>query len=139
MLSDAIRLVEVYSRLCTLYGENKVLFMTKLCVNIDHIATVRQARRTIEPCPVEGALDAIRAGADGITLHLREDRRHIQDSDVLAIKEAIDVPLNFEMAATSEMIQIVTRTKPAMAMIVPEGRHEITTEGGLNLDYKKYL
>ena len=133
MLSNAIRLVEVYSRLCTLYGENKVLFMTKLCVNIDHIATVRQARRTIEPCPVQGALAAIRGGADGITLHLREDRRHIQDSDVFAINEAIDVPLNFEMAATLEMVRIATQAKPAMAMIVPEGRHEITTEGGLDV------
>ena len=133
MLSNAIRLVEVYSRLCTLYGEFKVLFMTKLCVNIDHIATVRQARRTIEPCPVEGALAAIRGGADGITLHLREDRRHIQDRDVVAINEAIDVPLNFEMAATPEMVQIARQAKPAMAMIVPEGRHEITTEGGLDV------
>ncbi len=133
MLSNAIRLVEVYSRLCTLYGKFKVLFMTKLCVNIDHIATVRQARRTIEPCPVEGALAAIRGGADGITLHLREDRRHIQDSDVFAINDAIDVPLNFEMAATTEMVQIATEVKPAMAMIVPEGRHEITTEGGLDV------
>ncbi len=107
--------------------------MTKLCVNIDHIATVRQARRTIEPCPVEGALAAIAGGADGITLHLREDRRHIQDHDVYAIKKAINVPLNFEMAATPEMITFATQVSPAMAMIVPEGRHEITTEGGLDV------
>ena len=109
------------------------LFMTKLCVNIDHIATVRQARMTIEPCPIDGARAAIAGGADGITLHIREDRRHMQDDDLLTLKEVVTVPLNLEMAATDEMVALALKTTPDMAMIVPEGRHEITTEGGLDV------
>ena len=107
--------------------------MTGLGVNVDHVATVRQARRTYEPDPVLAALEAQMGGADGITFHLREDRRHIQDADVQRLKDAIRIKLNFEMAATDEMIAIVRRVKPDMAMLVPEGRHEITTEGGLDI------
>ena len=107
--------------------------MTGLGVNVDHVATVRQARRTYEPDPVLAAMAAEEAGADGITFHLREDRRHIQDADVDRLKEVVRIKLNFEMAATVEMIEIARRIRPDMAMLVPEGRHEITTEGGLDI------
>ncbi|MFO0961870.1 MAG: pyridoxine 5'-phosphate synthase [Phycisphaerales bacterium] len=107
--------------------------MIGLGVNIDHVATVRQARRTWEPDPVAAAHEAVLGGADGITVHLREDRRHIQDADVERLRAAIPVKLNFEMAATAEMIGIALRIRPAMAMFVPEARHEITTEGGLDV------
>jgi len=107
--------------------------MIKLCINIDHVATIRQARMTIEPCPVEAAMVAIDGGADGITLHIREDRRHVQDADLFALKKAVSVPLNLEMAATKEMVALAKETKPHMAMIVPEDRAEITTEGGLDV------
>jgi pyridoxine 5-phosphate synthase len=105
----------------------------ELGVNIDHVATVRQARRTYEPDPVWAAVEAHLGGADGITVHLREDRRHIQDEDVRRLKELAQVKLNLEMAATDEMVAIATRLRPQLAMLVPEGRHEVTTEGGLDV------
>ena len=104
----------------------------ELGVNIDHVATVRQARRTYEPDPVWAAVEAELGGADGITVHLREDRRHIQDADVRRLRDSIHVKLNFEMAATIEMVAIARDIKPQMAMLVPEGRYEVTTEGGLD-------
>jgi pyridoxine 5-phosphate synthase len=105
----------------------------ELSVNIDHVATVRQARRTYEPDPIWAAVEAHLGGADGITVHLREDRRHIQDRDVERLRELVQVKLNFEMAATDEMVGIACQIKPEMAMLVPEGRHEVTTEGGLDI------
>ncbi|MBC7804295.1 MAG: pyridoxine 5'-phosphate synthase [Candidatus Parcubacteria bacterium] len=107
--------------------------MIELGVNIDHVATVRQARRTYEPDPVWAAVEAHLGGADGITVHLREDRRHIQDKDVERLRELTHIKLNLEMAATTEMVGIARRIKPEMAMLVPEGRHEVTTEGGLDI------
>ena len=107
--------------------------MIELGVNIDHVATLRQARRTYEPDPLWAAVEAHLGGADGITVHLREDRRHINDDDVRRLREMVHIKLNLEMAATAEMIGIATRLKPEMAMLVPEGRHEITTEGGLDV------
>jgi pyridoxine 5-phosphate synthase len=104
-----------------------------LGVNIDHIATVRQARGVSYPDPVQGALLAQEAGADGITLHLREDRRHIQDRDVQLLKEILQIPMNLEMAATVEMRDIAIKIKPEYVCIVPEKRSELTTEGGLNV------
>ncbi len=111
--------------------------MIELGVNIDHVATLRQARRTFEPDPVWAAVEAHLGGADGITVHLREDRRHIQDEDVRRLRELVHIKLNLEMAATPEMIDIACRVKPEMAMLVPEGRHEITTEGGLDVAGKE--
>jgi pyridoxine 5-phosphate synthase len=105
----------------------------ELGVNIDHVATLRQARRTYEPDPVWAAVEAHLGGADGITVHLREDRRHIQDEDVRRLRELVHIKLNLEMAATPEMVAIARALKPEMAMLVPEGRHEITTEGGLDV------
>ncbi|WP_265942552.1 pyridoxine 5'-phosphate synthase [Dechloromonas sp. A34] len=107
--------------------------MIELGVNIDHIATLRQARQTYEPDPVWGAVEAHLGGADGITVHLREDRRHIQDADVRRLRELTQVKLNLEMAATDEMVGIACGLQPEMAMLVPEGRHEVTTEGGLDI------
>jgi len=107
--------------------------MIELGVNIDHVATLRQARRTHEPDPVWAAVEAHLGGADGITVHLREDRRHIQDEDVRRLRELVHIKLNLEMAATAEMIEIARALKPEMAMLVPEGREEITTEGGLDI------
>ena len=107
--------------------------MIELGVNIDHVATVRQARRTYEPDPVWAAVEAHLGGADGITVHLREDRRHIQDEDVRRLRELTHIKLNLEMAATDEMVGIACDIRPEMAMLVPEGRHEITTEGGLDV------
>ncbi len=107
--------------------------MIELGVNVDHVATVRQARRTYEPDPVWAAVEAHLGGADGITVHLREDRRHIQDEDVRRLRELTHIKLNLEMAATDEMTGIAARLKPEMAMLVPEGRHEVTTEGGLDV------
>ena len=107
--------------------------MIELGVNIDHVATVRQARRTHEPDPVWAAVEAHLGGADGITVHLREDRRHIQDEDVRRLRELTHIKLNLEMAATDEMVGIACRLKPEMAMLVPEGRQEVTTEGGLDV------
>ena len=105
----------------------------ELGVNIDHVATLRQARQTWEPDPVWAAVEAHLGGADGITVHLREDRRHINDSDVRRLRETTQIKLNLEMAATEEMIGIACQVKPEMAMLVPEGRHEVTTEGGLDV------
>jgi pyridoxine 5-phosphate synthase len=105
----------------------------KLGVNIDHIATVRQARGTIAPEPVQAALLAEEAGAHGITVHLREDRRHIQDRDVKLLSETIQTKLNFEMAVTNEMVTICKDIKPACCCLVPEKREELTTEGGLDV------
>lgn len=107
--------------------------MIKLCVNVDHIATIREARKTTEPDPLKAALIAEKAGAQGITIHLREDRRHIQDHDVRRIREGIKTPLNLEMAAVEEMVQIAITTQPHQVSIVPEKRQEITTEGGLDV------
>ncbi len=107
--------------------------MIELGVNIDHVATLRQARRTWEPDPAWAAVEAHLGGADGITIHLREDRRHINDDDVRRLAELTQVKLNLEMAATDEMVSIACRTRPQMAMLVPEGRHEVTTEGGLDI------
>ncbi|OVE78267.1 pyridoxine 5'-phosphate synthase [bacterium F11] len=107
--------------------------MIRLGINIDHIATLRQARREGFPDPVSLAAVAVQAGADGITAHLREDRRHIQDEDIVRLKNTITVPLNLEMAITSEMVQIACEKKPHWCCLVPEKRQELTTEGGLNL------
>ena len=107
--------------------------MIELGVNIDHVATIRQARRTYEPDPAWAAVEAQLGGADGITVHLREDRRHIQDADVERLCDLTQIKLNLEMAATDEMLGIACRLKPQMAMLVPEGRHEVTTEGGLDV------
>lgn len=107
--------------------------MIELGVNIDHVATIRQARRTYEPDPVWAAVEAHLGGADGITVHLREDRRHIQDADVRRLRDLTQIKLNLEMAATDEMVRIACELKPEMAMLVPEGRHEVTTEGGLDV------
>jgi len=111
----------------------------RLGVNIDHVATIRNARGGMHPCPIKAALIAQNAGADGITAHLREDRRHISDLDIKEIKENISIPLNLEMAATDEMLEIALKTKPNAACIVPEKRQEITTEGGLDLKKVKNL
>ena len=103
----------------------------RLGVNIDHVATIRNARGGAHPSPLAAALHAEAAGADGITAHLREDRRHIRDDDMVAIKAGISVPLNFELAATSDMIAMALKIRPNAACIVPEKREEVTTEGGL--------
>lgn len=105
----------------------------RLGVNIDHVATIRNARGGIHPDPIRAANVAARAGADGITAHLREDRRHISDNDIERLVQEIDLPLNFEMAATPEMLAIALRHQPHAACIVPEKRNEVTTEGGLDI------
>ncbi|MDT3680420.1 MAG: pyridoxine 5'-phosphate synthase [Burkholderiaceae bacterium] len=107
--------------------------MIELGVNIDHVATVRQARRTYEPDPVWAAVEAHLGGADGITVHLREDRRHVHDEDVRRLRELTHIKLNLEMAPTDEMLRIALDLRPEMAMLVPEGRQEVTTEGGLDI------
>src|SRR5712691_8517017 len=104
----------------------------RLGVNVDHVATVRNARGGRHPDPVRAAKIAIEAGADGITAHLREDRRHIRDDDIARLKAQITKPLNLEMAATDEMVAIALKTKPHAACLVPERRQELTTEGGLD-------
>jgi len=104
----------------------------RLGVNIDHVATIRNARGGAHPDPTRAARLAAKAGADGITAHLREDRRHISDADIVRLMEQIDLPLNFEMAATEEMLAIALRHRPHAACIVPEKRLEVTTEGGLD-------
>ncbi len=114
--------------------------MTTLGVNIDHIANVRQARKTIEPDPVQFAFLAELGGADSITVHLREDRRHIQDRDVSLLRETIKTKLNLEMAATEEMLDIAKKILPDYVTLVPEKREEVTTEGGLDVKSNmKYL
>jgi pyridoxine 5-phosphate synthase len=105
----------------------------RLYVNVDHVATIRQARRTVEPDPVEAALACEQAGAHGITAHLREDRRHIQDADIDALSRAITTVLNLEMACTGEMLAIAERVRPYQVTLVPERREELTTEGGLDV------
>jgi pyridoxine 5-phosphate synthase len=105
----------------------------RLGVNIDHVATIRNARGGKHPDPVKAALLAVEAGADGITAHLREDRRHIRDDDITRLKAQLTKPLNFEMAATREMVDIALKARPHAACIVPERRQEITTEGGLDV------
>jgi pyridoxine 5-phosphate synthase len=107
--------------------------MIELGVNIDHIATLRQARRTYEPDPVWAAMEAELGGADSITVHLREDRRHINDRDVRLLRETVQCKLNLEMSLASEIIEIAIKTKPDQATIVPEKRQEVTTEGGIDL------
>lgn len=107
--------------------------MPRLSVNIDHVATIRQARRTIEPDPVWAAALAELAGADGITLHLREDRRHIQDRDLRLLRDTVQVKLNLEMAATDAITQIAVDVHPQQCTLVPERREEVTTEGGLDV------
>lgn len=107
--------------------------MAKLSVNVDHVATVRQARLATEPDPVVAAARAELAGADGITVHLREDRRHIQDRDVYVLRRTVKTGLNLEMAATKEMLDVALEVKPDMVTIVPEKRQELTTEGGLDV------
>lgn len=107
--------------------------MIRLGINIDHIATIRQARRTIEPDPVWGAALAELGGADLITVHLREDRRHIQDRDVRILCQTVQVPLNLEMAVSSEILEIALECKPHQVTLVPEKREEVTTEGGLDV------
>jgi pyridoxine 5-phosphate synthase len=107
--------------------------MIELGVNIDHVATIRQARRTYEPDPVWAAIESELGGADGITVHLREDRRHINDRDVRLLKETVQCKLNLEMSVAREIIEIAARTLPDQATIVPERRAEITTEGGIDL------
>jgi pyridoxine 5-phosphate synthase len=107
--------------------------MIELGVNIDHVATLRQARRTYEPDPVIAAALAEQGGADGITFHLREDRRHMQDRDVEILMRTVTVKTNFEMAAAEEVVSIACRLKPTWALLVPESRAEVTTEGGLDV------
>ena len=105
----------------------------RLGVNIDHVATIRNARGGKHPDPVQAALLAVEAGADGITAHLREDRRHIRDDDIARLKQQLSKPLNFEMAATREMVDVALKARPHAACIVPERRQELTTEGGLDV------
>lgn len=107
--------------------------MIRLGVNVDHVATVRQARRANEPDPVAAAVLATLGGADGITVHLREDRRHIQDRDVYVLRETVTTRLNLEMATYEEIVQIALKVKPDEATLVPEKRQELTTEGGLDV------
>src|SRR3954467_2718063 len=105
----------------------------RLGVNVDHVATLRNARAGARPDPLRAALAAIEAGADGITAHLREDRRHIRAEDMARLKAEISKPLNFEMAATADMLRIALQTKPHAVCLVPERREELTTEGGLDV------
>ena len=111
----------------------------RLGINIDHVATLRNARGGTHPDPLRAALIAIEAGADNITAHLREDRRHITDDDIAQLSANLTVPLNMEMAATSEMLAIALKTKPHAACLVPEKRTERTTEGGLDVDAQANL
>src|SRR6202142_55231 len=107
--------------------------MIELGVNIDHVATLRQARRTYEPDPGWAAAEAEPGGADGITVHLREDRRHIQDRDLELLRQTVSVKLNLELSVASEIVDIACRVKPDQATLVPERREEVTTEGGLDV------
>lgn len=110
--------------------------MVKLGLNIDHVATVRQARGASEPNLLEAAYQGIKGGARGITVHLREDRRHIQDRDVFLLKKSISVPLNLEMSINEDIVQVALKVRPAKACLVPEKRQELTTEGGLDVTKK---
>jgi pyridoxine 5-phosphate synthase len=105
----------------------------RLYINIDHVATLRQARRGVEPDPVEAAVACEAAGADGITAHLREDRRHIQDADIERLKKSVSTYFNLEMACVAEMLELARKLKPQQVTLVPERREEITTEGGLDI------
>src|SRR5579864_9233538 len=107
--------------------------MVELGVNIDHVATLRQARRTYEPDPVGAAVEAELGGADGITIHLREDRRHINDRDVQVLRQTVQCKLNLEMSIAPEIVEIAARIAPDQATLVPERRQEVTTEGGIDL------
>jgi pyridoxine 5-phosphate synthase len=107
--------------------------MIELSVNVDHVATIREARRGLEPDPVAAAIEVEVAGASGITVHLREDRRHIQDRDLRVLREMVKTKLNMEMAATEEMISIAVAIRPDLVTLVPEKRQELTTEGGLDI------
>ncbi len=127
-VSTEYSLLLIYTKL---NQENQKLLT--LGVNIDHVATIRQARRTVEPDPVVAAMLAELAGADGITAHLREDRRHMQDRDIRLLRETVRTRLNLEMAATDEMVQIALDIKPDYVTLVPERREEVTTEGGLDI------
>ena len=109
----------------------------RLGVNIDHVATVRNARGEDYPSPLRAALLAQKKGADSVTIHLREDRRHINESDLKKIKSKLKIPLNLEIAATNEMLKIALKRKPPFICIVPEKRQEVTTEGGLNLKFRR--
>ena len=109
----------------------------RLGVNIDHVATVRNARGENYPSPLRASLLAEKCGADSVTIHLREDRRHINELDLKKIIKKLKIPLNLEIAATQEMLNIASKSKPPFVCIVPEKRKEITTEGGLNLNYNK--
>ena len=113
--------------------------MKRLGVNIDHIATLRNARGEVHPSPLKAAKLAMKYGADSITIHLREDRRHIKDLDLKKIKKIKTIPMNLEIAANNEMLEIVLRNKPNFVCIVPENRKEITTEGGLNIKKNKKI
>jgi pyridoxine 5-phosphate synthase len=112
--------------------------MPQLGVNIDHVATLRQARGGAEPDPVWAAVEAELGGAAGITLHLREDRRHIQDRDLELLRRTVQVKLNLEMAVTDAMVDVACRVRPDQATLVPEGRQELTTEGGLDVEGQKH-
>ena len=111
----------------------------KLGVNIDHVATIRNARGENYPSPLKAAMIAEKSKANSVTIHLREDRRHIKDSDLKKIKQNLKIPLNLEIAPTKEMLKIALKNKPNFVCIVPEKRNEVTTEGGLNLNKKKYF
>jgi pyridoxine 5-phosphate synthase len=113
--------------------KRKIQNKIRLGVNIDHVATIRNARGGIHPDPVAAAILAQKSGADGITIHLREDRRHIRDEDLVRLKKEIKLPINLEMAATEEMLAIALKTRPNAVCIVPEKRQEVTTEGGLDV------
>ena len=115
--------------------------MKRLGVNIDHVATLRNARGEFHPNPIDAAKIAIKCGADSITLHLREDRRHINDKDLYNISKIKNLPINLEIAANNEMLKVALKNKPKFVCIVPEKRNEVTTEGGLNLNKnkKKYI
>jgi len=120
-------------------SKTKIRHGIRLGVNIDHVATIRNARGGIHPDPVDAAILAQKSGANGITIHLREDRRHIRDSDLIRLKKEIKLPINLEMAATEEMLKIALKTKPNAVCIVPEKRQEVTTEGGLDVVKNKKL
>ena len=132
-LSACLFLLAIIGRLLDCLETKIFKIMATLGVNIDHIANVRQARKTVEPGPVQFAFLAELGGADSITVHLREDRRHIQDRDVFLLKETIKTKLNLEMAATEEMLEIAKKILPDYVTLVPEKREEVTTEGGLDL------
>lgn len=127
--SDNINLGRILSKKIKSNKNPKI----RLGVNIDHIATIRNARGCQHPCPVAGAILAQKSGADGITVHLREDRRHIRDEDLIKLKKSIKLPINLEIAPTDEMLKIALNVKPHAVCIVPEKRREVTTEGGLDV------